>query len=99
MVIKGEFLLKEKTIYIGKVIKTLRIEKGMTQEKLANEINLDRSYLSEIERNLKAPSLYTIFKLTKGLDIPPGELIEKIYDYIDFDTLFEQEFTNPKMDK
>jgi transcriptional regulator with XRE-family HTH domain len=91
--------LKEKTIYIGKVIRPLREAKGMTQEELANEINLDRSYLSEIERNLKAPSLYTIFKLTKGLDMPPGELIEKIYDCIDFDSLFEQEFTSPKMDK
>lgn len=91
--------MKEKTIYIGKVIRTLRKAKGMTQEKLANEIHLDRSYLSEIERNLKAPSLYTIFKLTKGLGIPPGELIEKIYDCIDFDSLFEQEFIYPKMDK
>ncbi|MDQ1000367.1 transcriptional regulator with XRE-family HTH domain [Neobacillus niacini] len=91
--------MKEKTIYIGKVIRPLREEKGMTQEKLANEINLDRSYLSEIERDLKAPSVYTIFKLTKGLGIPPGELIEKIYDCIDFDSLFEQEFTCPKRDK
>jgi transcriptional regulator with XRE-family HTH domain len=91
--------LKEKTIYIGKVIRPLREEKGMTQEKLANEINLDRSYLSEIERDLKAPSVYTIFKLTKGLGIPPGELIEKIYDCIDFDSLFEQEFTCLKRDK
>jgi transcriptional regulator with XRE-family HTH domain len=60
---------------------------------------LDSSYLSEIERNLKAPSLYTIFKLTKGLGIPPGELIVKIYNCIDFDSLFEQEFNDPKMDK
>ncbi|MEH7493627.1 helix-turn-helix domain-containing protein [Neobacillus niacini] len=91
--------MKEKTIYIGKVIRSLRKAKGMTQEELANEIYLDRSYLSEIERNLKAPSLYTIFKLTKGLDIPPGELIVKIYDCIDFDRLFEQEFTDPEKDK
>ncbi|MDR7079566.1 transcriptional regulator with XRE-family HTH domain [Neobacillus niacini] len=91
--------MKEKTIYIGEVIRTLRKAKGMTQEELANEINLDRSYLSEIERNLKAPSLYTIFKLTKGLVIPPGELTEKIYDDIDFDSLFEQEFTEPRKDK
>jgi transcriptional regulator with XRE-family HTH domain len=99
MVIKRRIPLKEKTIYIGNVIRTLRKAKGMSQEKLANDIHLDRSYLSEIERNLKAPSLYTIFKLTKGLGIPPGELIEKIYDCIDFDSLFEQEFTSPKMDK
>lgn len=91
--------MKEKAIYIGKVIRTLRKAKGMTQEGLANEIHLDRSYLSEIERNLKAPSVYTIFKLTIGLGIPPGEMFEKIYHCIDFDSLFEQEFIDPKMDK
>jgi transcriptional regulator with XRE-family HTH domain len=99
MVLKRRISLKEKTIYIGEVIRPLRKAKGLTQEELANNINLDRSYLSEIERNIKAPSLYTIFKLTKGLGKPPGELIEKIYDGIDFDSLFEQEFTQPKKDK
>ena len=91
--------MKEKTIYIGKVIRPLRKAKGLTQEKLANEINLDRSYLSEIERDIKAPSLYTIFKLAIGLGMPHEELTKKIYDFIDFDSLFEQEFTSPKMDK
>jgi transcriptional regulator with XRE-family HTH domain len=85
--------LKEKTIYIGKVIRTLRKSQGLTQEKLANNINLDRSYISEIERNIKAPSLYTIFKLAKGLGMPPDDLVKKIYESIDFESLFEQEFT------
>ena len=98
MVLKRRISLKEKTIYIGEVISTLRKEKGLTQEKLANNIYLDRSYLSEIERNIKAPSLYTILKLAKGLDMPPEDLIKNIYQSIDFDRLFEQEFTKPKKD-
>lgn len=84
--------MKEKTIYIGEVVRALRKAKGLTQEKLANDINIDRSYLSDIERNIKAPSLYTIFKLAKGLEIPYGELIKNIYESIDFDSLFEKEF-------
>jgi transcriptional regulator with XRE-family HTH domain len=98
MVLKRRISLKEKTIYIGEVISTLRKAKGLTQEKLANNIYLDRSYLSEIERNIKAPSLYTILKLAKGLDMPPEDLIKNIYQSIDFDRLFEQEFTKPKKD-
>ncbi|MCM3693221.1 helix-turn-helix domain-containing protein [Neobacillus niacini] len=91
--------MKEKTIYIGKVIRTLRKAKGLTQEKLANNINLDRSYISEIERNIKAPSLYTIFKLALGLGMLPEDLIKKVRQSVDFDSLFEQEFTRPKVEK
>jgi transcriptional regulator with XRE-family HTH domain len=92
MVIKRRITLKEKTIYIGEVISTLRKAKGLTQEKLANNINLDRSYISEIERNIKGPSLYTTFKLAKGLDMPPEDLIKKVNQSMDFDSLYEQEF-------
>ncbi|MEH7180524.1 helix-turn-helix domain-containing protein [Neobacillus vireti] len=91
--------MKEKTIYIGKVLRTLRIAKGLTQEKLANEINLDRGFISELERNKKAPSYYTIFKLAKGLGMPPEEFTKKVNESLDFDSMLEQEFTSPKMDK
>lgn len=82
---------KDKTIYVGEVIKNLREAKGMVQEELAHYSKLDRSYLSDLETNKKGPSLNTIFKLAKGLDMEPDELVKEIKEKTDFDSIFEKE--------
>ena len=59
----------------GQVIRELRLERGLSQEKLSELCNLDRSYLSEIERGEKTASIRTIVKLADGLNITPSSLI------------------------
>lgn len=82
---------KEKTIYIGSVIKRLRKLIGKTQEKLANDSCIDRSFMGELERNEKGPSLNTIFKLAKGLEMEPEDLVREIKESIDFQSIFDKE--------
>ncbi|GHH98635.1 helix-turn-helix domain-containing protein [Neobacillus kokaensis] len=83
---------KEKTFYTGEAIRRLREAKGMVQEELAHYSNLDRSYISDLERNIKTPSIYTIFKLAKGLEMEPEEVVKEIKkDNDDFDSKFEKE--------
>lgn len=60
----------------GNVIKQLRKDKGLSQEKLAFESNLDRSYISQIECGHRQPTLLTIFQLAKALNISPSKIIE-----------------------
>ena len=67
---KTEQLLKE----FGAHIKQIRIEKSLSQEKLALIADLDRTYISGIERGLRNISLINIFKLAEALDLPPSEL-------------------------
>jgi transcriptional regulator with XRE-family HTH domain len=45
----------------------LRAAKGLTQEQLALEAEVDRTYVSQIERSLKNPSLLILHKLAKTL--------------------------------
>ncbi|MBM7652527.1 helix-turn-helix domain-containing protein [Neobacillus cucumis] len=82
---------KEKTIYIGKVVKRLRKEKGWSQEKVALNSNLDRSYYGEIERNEKAPSLYVTFKLARGFEIEPEDLVREIKESTAFYDVFKDD--------
>ena len=42
--------------------------KGLTQEQLALEAEVDRTYVSQIERCLKNPSLLILHRLAKALD-------------------------------
>jgi len=64
----------------GEVIKRLRKQKGISQEKLAELSNLDRSYLSELERGEKTASLRTIFKLSNGLEVAAYILLKSMVD-------------------
>lgn len=68
----------------GNVIKQLRTETGLSQEKLSFESGLDRSYISQIECGLRQPSLVTIFQLAKALQTSPSNIIQSV------ETLYNQ---------
>ncbi len=51
----------------GEVLKELRKQAGISQETLAYECELDRSFISMLERCLRMPMIETIFKLAKPL--------------------------------
>lgn len=60
----------------GERIRALREERGYTLQDLAKRAKLSLSYLSEIERGSKRPSLKTIEKLAAALNVPKTQLIE-----------------------
>ncbi|MEI9958750.1 MAG: helix-turn-helix transcriptional regulator [Ferruginibacter sp.] len=60
----------------GEVLKELRNEAGISQEGLANECELDRSFISMLERGLRMPTIETLFKLAKALSKAPFEIIK-----------------------
>jgi transcriptional regulator with XRE-family HTH domain len=53
----------------GKVVKRLRTERSLSQETLAFEADMHRTYISQLERGLKSPSLRTILKLAQVLAV------------------------------
>ena len=54
---------------IGKKIKTLRQEKELSQEKLAEFVNLSREHLSCIERGKNTPTIETLYSIAKYFEI------------------------------
>lgn len=70
-----EELLKE---YFADVLKEVRLEKGLTQQKLCDLANMERVVLSRIERKISVPSIYTLFKLCGVLEIKPSEIVKKV---------------------
>lgn len=53
----------------GKRLRELRENKGLTQEALAHEANLDRTYISSIERGVRNVSLENIERLASALGV------------------------------
>ena len=65
-------------IIFGEVLQRIRLERGFTQDKLAERAGTERSHISALERAEKGPTLATILSLAAALDIPAGELIAQV---------------------
>ena len=59
---------------LGQRIKMLRTEKGLSQEKFALSIDMDRTYYASVESGKRNISLNNIEKIANGLNITLEEL-------------------------
>ncbi|MCL4871517.1 MAG: helix-turn-helix transcriptional regulator [Anaerolineae bacterium] len=59
----------------AKVLRNLRHEKNFSQEAFAFEVGIHRTYVSQLERGLKSPSLKTIQKISQVLGVNLSELM------------------------
>lgn len=69
-------------VAFGKVLLSLRSERRLSQQELGDSCEIERAYISRIERGLQLPSLTVIFKFSSFFQITPGELIDKVYNQI-----------------
>jgi transcriptional regulator with XRE-family HTH domain len=60
---------------IGSTIRSLRRERGLSQETLADLADIDRSYMSGVERGLRNISVLNLSRVAKALDVPLVELV------------------------
>ncbi len=67
---------KEILIRFGSRIKTLRLEKGLTQEQFASKSGLHKNYIGMVERGERNPSLINIEAISNGLEISISELMK-----------------------
>ena len=62
---------------IGKKIKDLRIQKGLTQEELANRTELSKGFISQLERDLTSPSIATLQDILQCLGTDLSDFFRK----------------------
>lgn len=65
-------------IEIGNRIRQLRVKKGLSQEKLAELSELNTSYIGQIERGEKNPSVDTVYSIASALDVDLTELFKNL---------------------
>ncbi len=85
--IKSEILLIEK-------LKKIRIEKNLSQAKLAEKVGASRASIAELENFYKKPKKKTIAKIAAGLDYPIDDL-EQAIKIIKFDRMIFEERITP----
>jgi ribosome-binding protein aMBF1 (putative translation factor) len=62
----------------GKVLREQRNARGLSQEALALSANVDRTFVSQMERGIRQPTLTTLCKLSEALDIQPSTLVARV---------------------
>lgn len=67
---------KDPRLLFGSRLAVLRKELGLSQEQLALESGLARSYLGGVERGQRNIALLNIFKLAEALAVEPSELFK-----------------------
>lgn len=63
---------------LGQVVKQRRTALGISQEELGLRANLDRTYISGIERGVRNPSITALVSLARGLGITIANLLENL---------------------
>ena len=59
-------------------LRKIRHQKGFSQEALAHEADIDRTYISALERGVYSASLTMLEKLADVLDVEPAALIQRL---------------------
>ncbi|MFZ3012045.1 MAG: helix-turn-helix transcriptional regulator [Minisyncoccia bacterium] len=68
--------MKDDAKKLGENLKKIRTKKNITQTELAETLNVDKSFVSNIENGKNNPTLSTIANLAKALKVPVDELFK-----------------------
>ena len=62
---------------IGANIRRLRVERGLSQEEVADRIGIDTSYFGQVERGRRNPTVRVLAKVAAVLDVPLPRLLDQ----------------------
>ena len=68
--------MKSESAKLGKNLKRIRTEKGITQGDIVRILGVSRSFVSNIENGKTNPTLSTISKIANALDVSSDELLK-----------------------
>ena len=73
----GGRMVNPQLLEFGLHLKKLRLARGLSQEQLGLIADLDRTYISGIERLVKNPTITTVAKIGHALNCRMGDLLDK----------------------
>ena len=61
---------------VGRNVRAARVERGMTQERLADVSGFSQQYISDLERGRRNPTIVSLYELAQALAVTPIELLK-----------------------
>ena len=72
--------IKEQLRYIIEKIKVIRIKNGVSQMELSLRSNLSQSFIANLEKRKKQPSVFTLIRIAEALNVNPQEFFPEPID-------------------
>jgi transcriptional regulator with XRE-family HTH domain len=63
---------------LGEELRKVRERAGLTQEQLSFRAGLSRPYISQLERNLKSPTMDSLFRICDALDVSAAVVVRRV---------------------
>lgn len=60
----------------GRAVREIRVERGLSQAAVAEAAGVDRAYYGHVERATKSPTLDTVERVARALDVPASVIFE-----------------------
>jgi transcriptional regulator with XRE-family HTH domain len=74
--VRPERINSPQTQELGRRLRVFREAKGVSQEQLAFETGVNRTYIGNLERGRINPTLYNIMRVAEAVGVDPGELVK-----------------------
>ena len=66
--------------FMPAVIRRYRDAAGLSQQELADQVGISKSYISSLELGYRAPNLNLLVKISQTLGIKPGKMVDEMVD-------------------
>ena len=76
-------LVRRPNVALGRVIARLREADGISQEELAERAGVHRTYISQLERGIKSPTLNILVRISGSLGVRSSELVRLMEEEAD----------------
>ena len=63
---------------VGDRLREARVARGLTQEQLSFRAGLSRPYISQLERDLRSPTVDTLFRICDALEVPAADIVRRV---------------------
>jgi transcriptional regulator with XRE-family HTH domain len=74
--------MSELALALGKIISRRREAIGLSQEAFADQVGIHRTYVSQLERGLKSPTIAVLLRLANALKVPASKLVAELENEI-----------------
>ena len=65
-------------VAFGRNVARVRTERGLSQDKLAEKADLDRTFVSGIERGVRNPGIKTVLRIARALNVSVADLCKGV---------------------
>ena len=71
---------RKKLVGVGVALREFRHQRGLSQDELADRMDLSTPYISMLESGKRYPSIEMLIRIAVALDVRPGAILDKIAD-------------------